>query len=84
MPTSNMSRSAYLFGDVALAGCQTTGMNPNTDKILTNAYDGDCNIAIGRIWNPTPNNLRDKYYREEPETLAFLKVRILKGHSSVI
>ena len=84
MPQHILSRRSFLVGTIALSGCQTTSMTSETKKLVTNAYDGNYNIVVSRLWNPTPTNLRNEYYRKEPEDLAFLNVRVTNGNFSIL
>lgn len=84
METLKFSRRSFVLSGVALAGCQTTGMTSNTDKVLTSEYDGNYTIIVNRLWNPTPNNLRDPYYRKEPETLAYLTLKVEGGSFEIL
>ena len=79
-----LSRRAVIFSGIALAGCQTSGVSVDSSRVLTTKYDGKYNIVVGRLWNPTPENIKDPYYRVEPESLAFLTAEVIDGRFRLI
>jgi hypothetical protein len=79
-----LNRRLFVFSGIALAGCQTTGVSIDSTRVLTSKYDGKYDIVVGRLWNPTPQNLRDPYYRDEPESLAYLNTEVVDGRFRLV
>jgi len=70
---------------LALAGCQTTGASVSAGRVLTDTYDGDYTLAVGRTHNPTPSNAGDPLsYPNKYDSLAFLRLRVESGRFSVV
>ena len=85
MPNLKFSRRTFVFSALALAGCQTTGMTGSADRVFTNAYDGNYEIYIGRIYRDTEFNRKNTAYNVADENeLARLKVRCVGGIFSLI
>jgi hypothetical protein len=68
---------------VLLQACQSSDGNATKNNGPTNAYDGAYEITVSRIWNRTPQNLQDRFYRTEPEELAYLRVLVRDGEFSL-
>jgi hypothetical protein len=78
-----MKRRLFLLGALGLGACQATTEALDHSQTTT-AFDGDYSILVARTWNPTPENLRDPYYREDPETLAVISARVTNGVFSLL
>jgi hypothetical protein len=84
MPVHTISRRGLVFSTLALAACQTTGVDM-TDRALTNSYDGEYTLAIGRTHNPTPENALDRLsYADKYDSLAFIRLRVEGGRFIVM
>lgn len=65
-----------LFG----LGRMPNNRNDSSNSLpTTKVYDGEYEIIVSRLWNPTPQNLSDQYYRETPESLAYLLADVVDG-----
>lgn len=80
---NGLSRRWVILGAFALAACQTTPPEMSMDRVLTNAYDGNYEIVVSRLWNDIPSNLADPFYQTEPETLATLTAIVERGRFTV-
>lgn len=83
MFASNFKRRGLILSALALSACQTSGVGVTSSRTLTNAYDGDWELYVGRLGRDT------EFYRGtgnagREEELARLRLRSAGGRLSVV